>query len=368
MNGAIVYIISDVHHSKYFEWLASSWSEHISSPLEIILINGENGRLHQHLNEVGIPVHIVNVSSRWSWRGMKTIKELLLTIRPGVVHTHLLTASILGLVAAKRAGIQSRIHTRHHSTFHHDYHPRWVRVDRWLSSLSKHIVAISNVVQRVLVDRENVDSSKVIRIPHGFQLDWFAATQGDCQSMRQSWMVGDRTVIGVVSRMMELKGIRCIVEGFQAYLVNNPNAVLVFMGTAGSDKEELIGFIRRQLKPEQYRLLDHVDRMNVAYRCCNCIVHVPITPEVEAFGQIYVEAMASEVPLICTVSGIAHELIDGGKNAVVVDYNSGKEIGLALEKVMTDEGLRDRLITNGTRTIQSYNFQAHMGKLKELYV
>ncbi len=367
VNNTIVYIISDVKHSKYFEWLASQWDDHFTMSFQVILINGKGGSLYEHLVQAGIPVHCVEVASRWSWRGMKAIKALLLQIQPKVVHTHLLTANILGLVAAKRAGIEMRVHTRHHSTFHHDYHPRWVRVDKWLSGLSTRVVAISKVVHDVLVDREGVTNTKILPVPHGFDLDWFQAGDEEILAMRNGWGVGDRRVVGVVSRMIDWKGVDHIVRGFKTYAKEYPDAVLIFIGTSGPDRGELINMIKEELDEDQFRLLDHVEKMNVAYRCCDCIVHVPITPEVEAFGQIYVEALASETPLICTLSGIAHEFIIDRQNALVVDYQSGKGIALALQELHSDGSLRASLISNGKAAVEPFRFSEHMAKLRGLY-
>jgi glycosyltransferase involved in cell wall biosynthesis len=63
-------------------------------------------------------------------------------------------------------------------------------------------------------------------------------------------------------------------------------------------------------------------------------VHVPIGPQDEAFGLVYIEALASRTPSIFTVSGVLHELPNPEKYAHIVPYENAVSIFDAMVKIL----------------------------------
>jgi hypothetical protein len=63
---------------------------------------------------------------------------------------------------------------------------------------------------------------------------------------------------------------------------------------------------------------------------------VPIDDTIEAFGQTYIEALISGVPSVFTLSGVASEFIENGKNALVVDYKNSEQISVAIDQILTN--------------------------------
>lgn len=83
------------------------------------------------------------------------------------------------------------------------------------------------------------------------------------------------------------------------------------------------------------------------YRTFDVFVHAPVGREYEAFGQVYVEALAMGVPSVFTLSGVANDFIEDGRNALVVPYRDPAAIARAVETLLGDEALRRRLAANG---------------------
>jgi glycosyltransferase involved in cell wall biosynthesis len=97
-------------------------------------------------------------------------------------------------------------------------------------------------------------------------------------------------------------------------------------------------------------------------------IHTPIDSTCEAFGQTYVEALASEVPSVFTLSGIAAEFIRHGENALVVDFKNSDQIYDALYQLWSDEKMRDALSDKGKRSINpEFTLTLMLHRLKELY-
>ena len=130
MKTKVTYIISNVNKALAFEWISQTLNRE-KFILNFILLNPGDSELEHFLKKNGI------ACERITYNGKKDllstifrILKLLKKNRPDVVHTHLLDANIAGLTAAWLCGIKKRIHTRHHSSYHHLYHPRAVRYDR----------------------------------------------------------------------------------------------------------------------------------------------------------------------------------------------------------------------------------------------
>ena len=66
-----------------------------------------------------------------------------------------------------------------------------------------------------------------------------------------------------------------------------------------------------------------------------------------------------------TLSGIANDFIEHGKNALVVEYNNSESIYEALKKLFQDEILRNTIIENGRESVKEFTFET---KYKKLYL
>ena len=103
------------------------------------------------------------------------------------------------------------------------------------------------------------------------------------------------------------------------------------------------------------------------YQLFDVFIHVPIDKEVEAFGQIYVEALAAGIPSIFTLSGVASEFIKHEHNALVVEYENENDIYNALIRLIQNQSIREKLITNGKIASERFNLNKMISKLEELY-
>ena len=86
-------------------------------------------------------------------------------------------------------------------------------------------------------------------------------------------------------------------------------------------------------------------------------VHVPVDRKLEAYGMIYVEALAAGVPSIVTLSGIAAEFIEADRQAVVVPYRDSGAIYEALERLLADEELRRSLAREGSMAVERFGLE-----------
>lgn len=355
----VTYIISDIDKALAFEWIADGINQQ-KFTLSFILINPGNSILEEYIKQKGFKVERVTSRSKKDWPAafIKTY-TLLKSWKPDAVHCHLIQATIIGLPAAKLAGVRKRIYTRHHSSLHHIYFKKGVWWDKLSNKLATHIVAIAGVVKDILIQWEKADPRKVFLIPHGFRLDAFDAVAEDrITAFKTRYdLVNKGPVAGVISRFTEWKGVQYIIPAFQRLLQHFPNAVLLLLNAKG-DYEEQITTLLQPIPLKNYRLIPFEKDVMAAYKCMDVFVHTPIDEHSEAFGQIYVEALAAELPSIFTLSGIAPDFILDGSNAFVVPFRNPEQVYEKLLFVLKNYDSAKEVARKGKKNVQ-YQFSLH---------
>lgn len=363
----IVFIASGVVQAQTWEWLI----EHLQRRVELRFILLNEGDSHFERVARGLWPHVERVTYRSPKdlpRAFFQVWRLLVKWAPDAVHVHLKIAGLIALPAAALAGVKERIYTRHHSTYHHKYFPRAVKQDRFTNWCATTIVAISAVVEEVLTDLEGVDPGRIQIIHHGFDLDRAREVSSEVvQQMREAYNPSKRSpVIGVVSRYEKFKGVEYTVEAFKRLLVTHPNALLLLAGAYGPDAEAIRQVVET-LPTASYVEVEFEPDIFTLYRLFDVFVHVPVDRSIEAYGMIYVEALAAEVPSIVTLSGVATEFIEADRQALVVPYRDAGAIHEALERLLGDEDLRRSLTREGSMAVERFGLEGFVEAHARLY-
>ena len=366
----IVYIISNINKAIAFEWIAEELDK-TKFELNFILLNPKESYLEEYLNKLNINVKRINYNSKRDIPlSILRIIYFLLLNKPSVVHTHLFDASFIGLMAAKLCGIKKRIYTRHYSTYHHEFFPHAVKWDKLNNKLATHIIAISEVVKDVLISKEGVSFEKISLVYHGFKLNEFSESNNEViENLKNKYNpFNNRPVIGVISRFTELKGIQYIIPAFSKLLNQYPDALLLLFNASG-DYEKEINKLVLELPKETYLKVAFENDITSIYHLFDVFIHVPINNTIEAFGQTYIESMASGTPLIATKSGIANEILINCDNSIVVPYKNSEEIYKAISLIIKDPVLKNKIITNAKNTVaQKFDIQPMIEKLETIYL
>jgi glycosyltransferase involved in cell wall biosynthesis len=282
------------------------------------------------------------------------VYRLIRDIRPDIVHGHLVEGTLLGMLAAKIAGVNGRVYTRHHSVECHTYYPHAVYYDRICNALANKILANSTVTAEVLTDLENVPESKVQVMHYGYDLDKFISSEEGVRDLKIKYgLESAYPIVGVISRFVDWKGVQHIIPAFAEFKRKFPTSKLVLANATGPDEEKILNLLQENLDSDSYLLIGFEDRIFDLYRTFNAFVHVPITRSAEAFGQVYMEALLFGVPSVFTLSGIANDIVEENKNALVVPYSDSAAIAEALTKLFENPALRETFSRNGIDKVRS---------------
>jgi len=165
--------------------------------------------------------------------------------------------------------------------------------------------------------------------------------------------LADRPTVLFVGKMVKNKGPLVITEAVLALRDKYPDIRLQFIGT-GTDIPLMIEARAREEAAEaNIELLGFVelDRLPDYYRQA----HVFCSPaEYEGFGQVYTEALACGCPVVASTSGGGSEAIDDGETGLLVPPNDVAATARALDAILGDPALRQRMSAAGLRRVADY--------------
>lgn len=364
----ITFVISDIDKALSFEWLAKSLSNDYN--ILFILIGQMKTAFASFLQSNEIRFYeVADFSSSSYLKHWLTVFAIIRKEKPQIVHTHLWRANLIGLSTSFFLRIPQRVLTRHHATIHYDEFKSGRKWDVLCNWMATDIIAISQNIKNILTERDKAKASKISLIHHGFDLDYFQSVQEDeVESLRRDYALSKNTypVIGVISRYMEWKGVQYIIPAFIKLLRQFPDAKLLLANAHGEFGKE-IHVLLKELPQKSFIEIRFEKRLAELYKVMDVFVHVPVDPQVEAFGQTYVEALAAGIPSVFSLSGIAPEFIINKENACVVNFKKPDEITSAITDLLTNEELRQKIIANGRLAVQQFSWENHILTLKKLY-
>jgi glycosyltransferase involved in cell wall biosynthesis len=365
----ICYLVSFINKSIAFEWISENLSKE-KYELSFILYNTVDTELERYLNANKIPVERINYSGKKDYFSafIKTYKSLKRN-KIDTVHAHLFDANIIGIVAAYFAGVKRRVHTRHHGTWHHVHFPHAVYYDKLVNRLSTHIIAISKNLMNVLILRDKANPKKIQLVHHGFKLELFEnISEQRIKLLQEKYNPTKKQfVFGVIGRYIDFKGIQFVVPAFKKILELYPDSLLIMANGIGKH-EVIIKKLLQEIPKENYVEVPFEKDIFAFYKLFTIFIHAPIDIDSEAFGQTYVEALASEIPSVFTLAGVANEFIIDRKNALVVPFQDSEKIVDAACELIENKELRDQLVKQGKKDVHNlFTLDKMIQKLETLY-
>jgi glycosyltransferase involved in cell wall biosynthesis len=218
------------------------------------------------------------------------------------------------------------------------------RLNAWLYALSQRVpcerVFVSHYLQRVLRQSGEV-------IPN-----FVAPVFLDVGSTSAAVARGSGTVrIGWVGTSAPNKGGDFFVDVCHAVASSAALSALVVEFTCATTDERL----RRALSSQPVIVTSPMSdvEMQKFYRSCDVVLSLSIS---EGFGLPVLEAMASGCPVVCTDSGGVTDFVQDGVTGLLVTDRSVSEVVAAIERLLLEPGLSQRLSRDGRLMAQRYSF------------
>jgi glycosyltransferase involved in cell wall biosynthesis len=333
--------------------------------VEAHVILAEDGPLVDRLLQTGTSVEVLPMRERTRHLKKDTVRPGLLPprvicdtlsyalriawrlrrLRPDVVHTNSLKAGIYGSIAARLTGTPLVWHVR--DRIEADYLP--VTAVRLIRSLTRRlpdvVVCNSEATKRSLAPRKRalVISTADLVSPIPKPLD--AVSQGPL-------------VVGIVGRLAPWKGQDVFLRAFAwAFPKGSARAVIVGAPLFGQEEAAYAESLKRLA--EELRIDSRVEfrghREDIAreLHAMDVLVHASTIPE--PFGQVVIEGMSAELPVVASDGGGPEEIITDGVDGLIYPRGDVASLARILLRLDAEPELRAELARAAARRAQDFS-------------
>jgi len=270
------------------------------------------------------------------------------------------------LVARAAAQLADRLRVPYVTTIHateHGRHQGWVAnppqshihsVERWMARRADAVIVCSYYMRGHVADIFDIDERRVAVIPNGVDPSELRPS-GDLQALRREFAAPGEKLVLLVGRLVYEKGFQLALEALPG-VIERVGDVRFLVAGSGTHEAELKAQAERLGLHEHGTFVGWIgdDVLHSLYR----IADLCVVPSIyEPFGLVALEAMASGCPCIVADTGGLREVVPVGER-VGLRFNGGdpEHLGIMIERLLVDEGLRDRLVTEASEHVLSFDW------------
>ncbi len=325
----------------------------------------EHGVLPHYIPELGREINLRNdLCVLWKlYRQFRILK-------PAIVHTHTAKAGMLGRVAAKLAGVPVIIHTFHGHVFHSYFSPRktqfFLWIERTLAKCTDAIITVSPKQREEILSFEIGRPDKVHAIGLGLELQQFVDCERHQGHLRQELGFDTETpLVGVVARLVPVKGLTYFLDAAQHVLKDIPNARFILAGD-GELRESLELHARKLLIQSHVHFLGFRRDLPEIYADLDLVVLSSLN---EGLPVALLEAMCAGKPVVATRVGGVGDLVQHEESGFLVPPKDSDALAQGIIEMLSlphskriEMGLKGR-----TDVYPKYHIDTLVNTLETLY-
>ena len=311
----------------------------------------------------------------WSFEASAKIKKLIEDEKPDLVHIHniyhQISPSILPVI--KKAGIPIIMTA-------HDY--KLIRPDYILRADGKKVKPKDSTLVQLLLSAEFYfhriikiysRNIKLFLTPSKFLKDkliekGYSPVEAvplfiDLENYPELPKNTDNPYIVFFGRLHESKGADVLIKAMGK--IHDKKIKLKIAG-AGPEETNLKSLANELKLTERIEFLGHKNKEELIQIIGKSLFAVVPSRFHETFGLSVLESFACGRPVIATRAGAVPELIND-KNGVLFEVDNAEELSLAIDKLLADKNLLDKMSLEAKTTARNFSPQKHYQRINEIY-
>lgn len=286
-----------------------------------------------------------------------------------IIHTHTAKAGLVGRIAGRAAGCRAIVHTPHGHNIYGYFGPAMTRmviaVERFCAGLCDKIMALTELEKTDMMRFGIAPAGKITVIYQGLELDRYPRSDEVRRKMRGILGVkDDQPLVGMISRLEPVKGPGYFIEAAALVVKGGRPARFIVVGdgsmrSALEKKAVSLGLKDRCIfagwREDIPEILSALDLF--------------VLPSLnEAVGMALVEAMVSGVASVASRVGGVPEIVDDGRNGILVPPAEPSALAGAIEGLLADDTKRALLARSARDSVLNKFDAAKMtGSVSGLY-
>ncbi len=218
-------------------------------------------------------------------------------------------------------------------------------LSKFLARSVDRVLPISRFMKRELVE-QGISPNRISIVPSGVDCDMFRGRNGEKDPVFTILYVG---------RFVPNKGLRYLLDSTSH--LNSDDLRILLVGGAKGDSDYEMTLQRSTLPPasEFVRVLEPIPHFQIPEWYQKS--HVFVLPSViEPLGKVLIEAMCSGTPIVSTRSTGIIDLVQDGKNGVLVNPGDARALAEALEYLKGNPKVARRLALRGEKHADDFDW------------
>lgn len=284
------------------------------------------------------------------WFCYRALRKIIRDLRPDVVHTHSSKAGIVGRAAAWAEHVPAVIHTVHGLPFH-ERNPAflnrlYVLSERWAARRCHHLIGVTQAMIDAFAEHRISQRSMSTMIPSGMDVSSFEVSpETRRKTRRELGIADDAPVLGIAARLDEFKGQADLVEILPKLLENKPKLKLLLVGD-GWYRPRIEKLIDEKNVRSSVIMTGLVPPNRIPSLISAMDVHA-LPSYQEGQPRTMVQALLAGVAIVGYDAGGIGEICMDQETGLLVPVGDKQALAQAIERLLDDPALRQRLVARG---------------------
>ena len=277
--------------------------------------------------------------------------------QPVLIHNHRIGREFLALASlavARQRGMPFVLTPYHHPRWHGYRYSGWTGVYRAADAVLTLTRAEARELERLGVAPERL---------HVIGGAGDQPMPADGARFRARIGASGGPLVVFAGQLYKYKGVPLLVAAVEALRARGVQVELAFLGP---DTRFSRAFFARHRRP-WIHVLGRVDNQT-KWDAIEAATVVCVPSEQESFGRIYVEAWSKGKPVVAARIPSVSEVVTDGESGLLVDPGSVDDLARALERLVGDPSLGERLGARGRSEVASrFNWPAVVHRVEAVY-
>jgi L-malate glycosyltransferase len=280
-----------------------------------------------------------------------------------IVHTHDLWSNLLGVPAARLAGVRAIVSSRRdlaHFDWYQGKRRTWLRR---IQNLGGAVLANATPIRDALIAEDGFAPEKLRVIHNGVDIKRFHKSGSDRDQVFPG--AGDGKLVVLVGNMhTDVKGHPWLIAAAPAVIQEFPATRFVLVGD-GEQRSRFEQQVTSLGLEQNFLFLGRRADIPKILGCCDIAV---LPSRAEGLPNAVLEYMAAELPVVASCVGGNAELIEDGVTGLLVPPEDSLALSGALLQLLRDPREAQHMAYSGHEfTVRNFSFERLVREVDELY-
>ena len=313
-----------------------------------------------------LPEMVRSIHPKHDRRAYKEILAYLKSVHVDIIHTHSSKAGVLGRLAARKCGIPV-VHTPHGHVFYGYFNPilSWIYIliERWMARCTARLISLTDLETRQGLARHIGKKDQYITIPSGIPVCRFQQIPSELgMDFRVQHEIRDEFIWLSVGRLTAIKGFDILLKAFAT--LENEHMVLVIVGD-GEEKKALHKLAKALGLENRVKFTGECENIRPALSAANAFV---LASRNEGMGRVFIEAMASGLPVVGTEVGGVPEVIEPHVSGLLVPPENPVALAAAMKEMVENQEMRHEMGLHAAASVYpKYDQETMVNSIAQVY-